>query len=466
MQVSFNLFEVIRLLGCMKKNVLRLAAASLLFILAAAILHAQEAVIDVVPPELYPGENILTVGCTAGIREISTTYTSNVTIEGDGAVSCERSHQLKVFVNTASDSAWIGLRITDCQGGTHFYGPVKLNTVWSVDRVNFGRLEVGGSTCEIFQIRNLGVDVILDSITTPEPRVTFHLPSRLPARILGLYRYEVCFDADRPGVYKFPVITWLRRAYPTGELTTYAVADTGFIRVYRSAEPTEEIEDSVTDPTTFRSIIVPNAIIPKNGTFFVGSYDFLGLEAGYSIGDHLMILAGGVLPTPDDWGGVRGEAFGAYSIGAKVGLPIGDHLNVALGYQLGGSFYDKQVTDAVESKISFNVPYGAISYGDDDSRISATFGYALKHHVTPDAEFDRDAAFVAVGADYRFAHNWKIVGEIGRVETLDALPLIATARYFGDHYAIDFGMAFFAKTGNGAAPSIPVAPVLSAMFTF
>jgi hypothetical protein len=470
MGVSFNLFEVIRLLGRMKhafRFTRRLVPILFLFLVWTTWLRAQEAVVDVVPPELYPGENILTVGCTAGIKEISTTYSSNVTVEGDGSASCEKSHQLKVFVNTASDSAWVGLRITDCQGGTHFFGPVKLNTVWQVDRINMGRVELGESDCEIFQIRNLGVDVILDSITTPETGVRFRLPTSLPARIIGLYRYEVCFRAERTGVYKFPVITWLRRPYPSGGHTTYAVADTGYVRVYRHAEPTEEVEEPLTDPTTFRTIVVPNAVIPRNGTFFLGSYDFLGLEAGYSIGDHLMILAGGALPTPDDWGGVRGEMFGAYSIGAKVGLPIGDRLNVALGYQWGSSLYDKQLTEGTDSKIGFSTPYGSISYGDDDSRISATFGYAFKHHVTPDAEFDRNATILALGGDYRFAHNWKIAGEIAGVESLGALPLIATARYFGERYAIDFGAAFLAKTDkNAKTPSVPLVPILSGVFLF
>ncbi len=452
-------------------NALRSLASLFLAIIACTVaLRAQEAVTDVVPEELYPGENELTIACTAGIREIATTYTSNIRVEGDGPGGCEKSRKVRVFVNTASDSAWVAFRLIDCKGGTHFVGPVKLNTVWTVDRVNFGRLEVGATGCEIFQIRNLGVDVILDSITSPQPGVTFTLPTRLPARIVGFYRYEVCFSSDQTGTYRFPVITWLRRQYPSAGHTTYAVADTAVIRVVKRAptpvDDEPEVEEEVTDPTTFRSVAVPNAIIPKNGTFFLGSYDLLGLEAGYSIGDHLMILAGGAIPTPDDWGGVRGEMFGAYSIGAKAGLPIGDRLNVAVGYQLGGSIYDKQLTEQTESKITFSVPYGAISYGTDDSRISATFGYAFKHHATLDAEFDRNAGFVAIGGDYRFGHNWKVAGEIAAIETLDLIPVIATARYFTNSYAIDFGLGFVGLTVNGAKAKVPLVPLISATFVF
>src|SRR5207247_10403902 len=114
------------------------------------------------------------------------------------------------------------------------------------------------------------------------------------------------------------------------------------------------------------SVAVPNAIIPKAGKKFIGVYDFLGLMAGYSLSDYLMILVGGALPTPDDWGGIHGEMFGAYSIGAKAGLPITERLNVAVGYQWGRSIFDQQSTETVDSKITVRLPYAAISYGYDD----------------------------------------------------------------------------------------------------
>ncbi|MBK8912580.1 MAG: hypothetical protein IPM61_14805 [Chlorobi bacterium] len=95
-----------------------------------------------------------------------------------------------------------------------------------------------------------------------------------------------------------------------------------------------------------------------------------------------MLLAGGALPLPDDWGGVRGDAFGAYSIGAKGSWEVADKLNVAAGYQVGRSVLDKEATPELESSIFFHAPYAAISYGDDSSRVSATLGYVFKRHHT------------------------------------------------------------------------------------
>ena len=142
---------------------------------------------------------------------------------------------------------------------------------------------------------------------------------------------------------------------------------------------------------------MPNAVIPKSGRLYLGSYDLLGLTAGYAVSDNFMLIAGGALPTPDDWGGLHGEMFGAYSIGAKGGVSLGGGLDVALGYQWGTSIYDQQSTDALDSKITVNAPYLALSYGDDDGRLSATVGYAFKHHSKPNLEFVQNAMITAFG---------------------------------------------------------------------
>jgi hypothetical protein len=117
--------------------------------------------------------------------------------------------------------------------------------------------------------------------------------------------------------------------------------------------------------------------------------------------------------------------------------------------------------------ITASVPWGAISYGDDESRLSLTVGYAYKHHVTPSETFDREAGIIALGGDYRFDRNWKVAGEIAAMKSLGVVPIVASARYVTNSYAVDFGVAFVGiETEDGAAPSIPFAPVLSAMFVF
>jgi hypothetical protein len=186
------------------------------------------------------------------------------------------------------------------------------------------------------------------------------------------------------------------------------------------------------------------------------------------VNDNLMVIAGGALPTPDDWAGIRGEMFGAWSIGVKGGMALGEDLNVAAGYQWGRSIYDKEETlDTLESRITVNVPYVALSYGNDDNRLSATFGYAFKRHVKPDLEFDQNAMIAAFGGDYRIGRHWKLAGELITMESLGVVPIVGTLRYFSNNYALDFGLSYVGiTTGDTPPPAIPVVPVVSAVFVF
>lgn len=475
-----------------------LGAVFLLLLLPTLSLHAQRGKpkLSVSPPEIYSGENTITIKLKSGIKEIRTSHSDRVSVEGEGEIGCNTEHELQLFVNTASESVDFTITVIDCKG--RIYTERLTNKVWTLDQIDLGEVVVGETICRDFQIRAGGTEY-LDDVTIADPRVTINLPRSLPARIPdgGLFIYQVCFTADAPGEYTFPSVTWMRRQYPSGGKTTYAVADTGVIRVIPPPDTVvidtirvdtikvdtaqiidmPEIEEDPTDPTTFRSVAVPNAIIPRKGTLYLGSYDLLGLTAGYAFDDHMMVIAGGALPLPDDWGGIRGEMFGAYSIGVKIGLPIDERLNIAAGYQYATSIYDKQETstevnpllpDIPDSKITLHVPYVAISYGDDDSRLSLTAAYALKHHATLfEGEFDRNAAVVAVGGDYRIGGRWKLAAEVVAMQTLDVIPIVGTVRYFGDRYAFDFGLGFVGiTTGDAKAPAIPLVPVLSGVFVF
>lgn len=436
----------------------------------------------VYPPELYAGENVLTVRLPNGIREIRAVHTPTMSVEGTGIISCKNEHELYVTVHTASEQSVLELTIIDCRN-RRYVRSLNLNTVWTVDQNRFSNVEEGATVCRDFHIRSTGLETLyLDSITVGDPNVQIRVPERLPTRILSpdLYTYQVCFRAPSPGIYRFPVVTWIRRRYPSGGFTTYPVADTGYVRVLPKRERPPDApapdtiiaveEPPISDPTTFRSIVVPNAIVPKRGQLYVGVYDLLGLTAGYSLDDHLMIIAGGALPTPDDWGGIRGEMFGAYSIGTKIGMPLNGNLNIAAGYQWGRSFYDKETeanVDTVRSTIDVHTPYIALSYGDDDSRISATAGYAFKHHSKNNVEFTDNAALLAVGGDYRIARHWKLAGELVMMQKLGVLPVIGTLRYFSDNYAFDVGIGYVGiTTGDTKSPAIPLVPVISGVFVF
>ncbi len=463
----------------------------LLLALCAAPLIAQTA--TVYPPVFYPSENVMTISSPRGIREITAVHSPNVEVEGEGVLEgCPKSHEIRVSADGAGRETRLNLDVTDCDGRRTTISPTFRG--WDLDTIRF-RVELGTEDCQLFRIRNgaggiagLGSgSIILDSVTSPDERVHINIPTRLPLTIpQGVeFRYEVCYDAQDLGLYQFPVITWMRREVPVGELTTYPVADTGVVRVMPPNKPPEDqdwIPDPPShDPTTFRSVAVPNAITPPKGKFIVGSYDLLGIIVGYAPTDNLMILGGGALPTPDDWGGFKGEGFGAYSLGLKWGTEIGQaapnrpRLNAALGYQIGRSMFDKELTPETESQITFHAPYAALSYGTDSARISATFGYIFKNHKTfiedPAGNFiddyDRKAPMLAIGGDYQFANHWKVAAEVATMKTLGVIPIVATARYFSDNYAIDFGVGYVGLgTDEESAPAIPLLPVLSGVFRF
>lgn len=228
------------------------------------------------------------------------------------------------------------------------------------------------------------------------------------------------------------------------------------------------------DPTTFRTIAIPNAILPPKGSVVAGIYDFLGLMAGYVPVDHVMILGGGGLPLPDDWGGLNGQAYGAWSIGVKTGFWVVDQWNVGGGFQYAESYYDREETPETESHITMKIPYLAASYGDDKSRVSVTFAYSYRLHQTlaPDPinaviEYNREARLLGIGGDYQFGSRWKVAAEILTMDQLGYIPIAATVRYFSDTWAVDGGLGFVGiTTGGGTAPDIPIVPVLSVVAVF
>lgn len=229
------------------------------------------------------------------------------------------------------------------------------------------------------------------------------------------------------------------------------------------------------DPTTFRSFAIPNAIIPKEGTITFGSYMGLGLVGGYSITDNIQVIAGGVAPLPDDWFGLNGSMFGGGGLGVKLGGNITENLSIAAGVAGGMSFVDNDITpDTTESIIRVAAPFVAVSYGNDQQRISTTFGYGFKRHnaIPPEGgspvEFDRNAVVLTLGGDYSFAERWKVTGEIISVTTSGYVPIISTIRYFGKTWAIDVGLSYLGikNTPDATDLSFPVLLVISWVMTF
>jgi len=223
---------------------------------------------------------------------------------------------------------------------------------------------------------------------------------------------------------------------------------------------------SYTDPTTFRTIALPSSIIPPAGTITTGVYDVVGLQAGYSITDNVMLIGGGVPPLRKTWLGGdaadESQAF-AYSIGIKGGYRIDSLWTLAGGYQWGQSRYDLLATDGVDSRITFNALYATVGFGNDDSRATLYLGYAFKKHTTIEQGiFDADATIFGGGFDYRIARRWKLCSEIVFMRTMTFVPVTITARYFGETYALEAGVTILAIPASGASSaSPPLVPMLS-----
>lgn len=220
----------------------------------------------------------------------------------------------------------------------------------------------------------------------------------------------------------------------------------------------------MSDATQHRGIVIPNAIVPAAGTVTVGIYDLLGLTASYSITDNLMLIAGGVLPLT-----LNEQTSQVISGGVKYGTALSEKFSVGAGYQFASSSYDKKTTADKESAITMHVPYGVFSYGDDSSRVSLMMGYALKHHVTnttPEG-FDANAFLASLSADYRIGARWKVCAEVYSFQTLGYVPVVATVRFLGKSYSIDAGVAFTGiTTGDTKAPSLPLLPVVSCVWSW
>ncbi len=220
----------------------------------------------------------------------------------------------------------------------------------------------------------------------------------------------------------------------------------------------------VKDPTAYREVLSPTAQTMKAGSYAVGSVDLLGVIGYYGITDNIMLQGGGVIPIPLD-----GKSTFVYSIGLKAGLPITRNFSLAVGYQFVRSRYDLSSTDGVESNVRVHAPYIVGTYGNDDARVSAALGYAYKHHVSliePNG-FDANATLATLSGDYRIGARWKICGESYTFASLGYVPIVTTLRYLGNGYTIDAGAAYIGiTTGNSAAPSVPLVPVVMAFWNF
>lgn len=303
----------------------------------------------------------------------------------------------------------------------------------------------GKTPVSILSIRNTGTDSSSFSVISP---TTFTISPDASAEVI------IRFTATRQGRLSTRLAIDVKGYSEPLYATLYGI---GTIDTFRVA---------ISDPTTFRSILLPSAIVPRQGTITTSMYDVIGIVGGYSITDNVMVIVGGVPPFSNRWVGASdadASTTAAWSVGAKIGFPVTQDLTIGGGYQTGQSYYNRTSTEDLDSKITFNALWASAGWGNDDSRLNVLIGYTFKRHNTAsDGSFNADATIIGVAYDQRISYHWKICGEMVFMRTMTFLPITCTARYFDDVQAFDIGFTVTGIATSGAnAISWPIVPLLT-----
>jgi hypothetical protein len=217
--------------------------------------------------------------------------------------------------------------------------------------------------------------------------------------------------------------------------------------------PLTVIED-LSDPTTFRTVLMPTARSIGEGKGFIASYDLAAVVAGYGLSDRITLVGGFLYVPPAISYALDITAGGRYEF-YRDGV-----IRSAAGVQLNYSRSDS-------SAIALAAPYVVTSLGDDDQRASLVLGYSLRRHKPVGrGTFDRQAIVVGLGGDYRVGQRWKIAAEGYLIQDSDYQPIVVTMRYFGESFALDFGLGINPRLLEGNVNGLGIAPVVSGVWVF
>ena len=449
----------------------------------------------------------------------STSYYRVMTIPVFGY--CAKEATFNIWVDRIDRDFEVEIRVTDCDGSTREYD-LSLENVWTLFHEDFGTVTLDDRPCHTFTVQSAGGDFVVADVTSPSKQFSIRYPFRKPPlRIQGAktYRYSVCFTPTRTGRIQMPIFVHIRRGQPAGKYTTYIVADTAYVNVIDPSRPNTPHPDPpvvkpppkprppklppggptlppapppqawpvdpipgepmfsdtngpqvseilspvdkiplaplpefVHDPTTFRVILTPTARSLGKGKGFVASYDVAGILGGYGLTDRLTLLAGG-LYVPS----FISDAF-AGTLGVKYEFYRDGMFHVAGGVQ-------GNLSSTEESDIVSVAPYVTANWGTVDYGINVTAGYSWRRHDPTDTivpPFERKAALIGIGGDYRFAKHWKVAGEGFVLENSEFQPGGVTLRWFNNRVAVDAGIVVDLIPDNG----VQILPVVSGIWTW
>jgi hypothetical protein len=435
-------------------------------------------------------------------------------MSGATFVQCGTKVTFMVYLKTPRPLGLFELRVADCDGNIKYFD-FRESENWNVFREDFGNVQLGATACHTFSVQGRGVSLVVDSIVSPSPAFVIHYTSRRPPFRMngsGVYEYDVCHTPTKPGRMQMPILVYIRRQYPAGGQTNFIVADTAYVNVTapqgrppsppiaarpRTRPPSHEllaqppmiilpppkdtvrvipkvqpsiargapividtlraapattgapyeiaVEEPLTDPTTHRAILMPTARSIDSGKAFASNYDLAGFLVGYGLTDRLSLLAG-FLYVP---------RFISYNVVATAG---GRYEIYRAGFVRGALGLEGNYSRSDVSTIVLFSPYAVVSIGDDDHRASAVLGYTWRHHTPVSGDpFDRTAAVLGIGGDYRIGYHWKIAAEGYLLQSSGTQPLAFTARYFTNRFAIDAGLGLGFATEGG----LDIAPVIT-----
>lgn len=347
--------------------------------------------------------------------------------------------------------------------------------------IDMGNVDVGASKDTVVSLIQLlaGDSLRIRSIESMGPATAAFAPLPTTPQPLEIatspYSFRFRFSPPDVGrfsnAYRFTVDTHDTEASTTNPSDSAARMETLTVNIFgRGAgelPPLEPEFPAFSDPTTFRSILFPNAVIPKRGSIFGGIVGGLGLQAGYSVSDNLMLTALLVPPLPSDSVTSATQFRGAYSFGVKAGFQPFPLLDLALGYQFVQATFERGALSSANynRRLTAHLPYTAVSYGTDDMRVSLAGGYLARLQALSLEDFTAQEPGVVLGADYRFAREWKVAGEVVFSPSLGVLPIVLTARYLHPIFTIEAGAAFVGlKTANSSpfdTLPIPFLPVIN-----
>ncbi|MEO5930309.1 MAG: hypothetical protein ABIR47_10295 [Candidatus Kapaibacterium sp.] len=414
------------------------------------------------PERLYPGDNIVTVSNARGLDRIRGTASANTKVTIPAIPGCPTRIDLHIFVGDATTKEGADLIIYDCDGA--FVSRKIAAENWEIRHEYTGNVTVGDSVCVHCEIRTTDSKKV-DSIIVDDPRFTVKMPpGRSPwTAVENDFHYDVCYRPTRAERFNTEIILHIRRAQPNGGLTTYIIRKPLTATSVEPPPPPVRVITPIDtlplleDPTTFRNIVMPTSESVGKGRTFAGTYDLAGVLAGYGVTDRLTLIGGGAFVP------AAISKFTLGTIGGKYEIPLGGELSTAVGFQYGYS-------STKESNISVSAPYAVISLGDRSRRISVAAGYSWKHHNASGLEFDRNAYILAIGGDVTLRRGLKLVAETYVVESSGLAPVVASVRWFGEHYAFDAGLGVDLNglgsvrgTGGltGEVDHFSVAPLLS-----